>query len=373
MKKSGILLLSIVFSLVLPFTVKAATADTPVGTGLTQNMCSSKPYQDDLITTNGQSYFSQCIKAACKNNKYELNKNYPNKKVICLNGNSDPYIVLKKNGCSNYEDKTCSGGDVRYCSQVVSYDCTRKSSGASFTTTTKSTTTKTTKPIITNSTTTTTTTKLVDLRLKSLSLSNGIISFNPDIYEYVIEVNSDVTSINVNAVPMVELNEVTVTGNDNIDDGSVINITVKSSDNRISIYKITVKKLQEVILSSNNKLKSLFIEGYTLPFDSSILNYSIIIDSDVSSLNISYETEDENSFVEVIGNENLEDGRRITISITAEDGSVRDYTIDVIVKKSSNALSIIFIIIIILALGAGGFYVYKKFFEGKKGEKYEYE
>ena len=373
MKKSNIIFFGVFLGLLFPNVVSAASADTPVGTGLTQGICTSKPYQDEMISTTNKSYFSQCMQATCKNNKYDISKYFENKKVNCLNGNSDPYIVLKKNGCSNYEDKVCSGNDVRYCSQVMLYDCNRKSSGATYTTTTKSTTTKTRPKSSTTTTTTTTTTVLSDSRLLSLSLSNGALSFNPDVYDYTVRVDKDINSIVVNAIPVSSDSQVMVTGNTNIVDGSVISVTVKTIDNKYSVYKITVEKNQSDILSNNNRLQSLTVEGYPIPFNSRTLGYSIIINDDVRALNISYELEDEKSFVEIIGNEGLQDGSRVTISVTAEDGSVLDYTIDVKIKKKSNLLSIIFIIIIILAFGAGGFYVYKKFFEGKKGEKYEYE
>lgn len=93
----------------------------------------------------------------------------------------------------------------------------------------------------------------------------------------------------------------------------------------------------------------------------------------VNQLKIDYEAEDSASIVMISGNENLISGSKISISVTAPDGSVGYYTLNINVKKKSNFLKILFIMIIIMALIAGGFYVYKKFIASKQEEKYEYE
>ena len=376
MKKIRIFI-ALLLAVFFPLSVNAAGSNTPVGTGLNKNVCTSSPYQDDIISTNSKAYFSHCVKATCSSRRYNLEYYYDNLKVNCTNGNTNPYKVVYRDGCSDYINTSCSNNDIKYCSRVVYYDCSRKSNGSSFATTTKSTTTKTTTTTTktTSTTTTSTTTSVVakDSRLQSLSLSNGSISFNPDVYEYKIIIESSINNLNISAVPMDSTSEVSIDGNTNLVNGSVITITVKTTDDKLSTYKINIEKKEEVILSNNSKLLSLSVSDYSLAFNSNINNYSLIIDADVDSLIINYEVADEKSNVSITGNENLENGSVITITVTAEDGSVSDYTIDIIVKKKSNFLSILFIIIVILALGAGGFYVYKKFFASKSGEKYEYE
>ena len=64
---------------------------------------------------------------------------------------------------------------------------------------------------------------------------------------------------------------------------------------------------------------------------------------------------------------------KIKISVTAEDGTENLYIINITLKQKSNAITIIFVIILILALIAGGYYIYKKFIQSKMGDKYEYE
>ena len=350
--------------LILTINANAATSDSPVGKNLGVGLCTSD-YQDKSFSTSTNAYFSHCMEAKCKNRTYNINYYSKTDKVICSNGNTTPYVRVAKDGCSTYKETLCNNNDIKYCSMLLHYDCTKKSDGSSFVVTTKKTVKPTKRP------TTTTTAAPKDSRLMSLSLSNGNFSFNPDIYEYAVTVENNVSSIIVNAVAMDSTSQITVSGNENIFNGSVINVTVSTTDGNISTYNINVTK--EVVLSSNTKLKSLTIDNYPIALNSRTTGYEVTIDSEVKSLIINYEVQDEKSVVNITGNENLSNGSRIIINVTAEDGSIGEYTIDVFVKEKSNTLTILFVIIIVLALGAGGFYVYKKFFAGKSGEKYDYE
>lgn len=369
MKKNKLLCMGVLVFTIFSINVNATTSDSPVGTDLSLNKCTSA-YQDKIISTNTSAYFSHCMKVSCKNYKYNI-EYYSDNKVNCLNGNSNPYVKVTKNGCGDYEKKVCGTNEIKYCSRILYYDCGKKADGSSFKTTTKTTTTKyTPKP----STTTTTTTSIQakDSRLSSLSLSYGNINFNSDTYSYDLNVDSTINTIDVNAVPVDPNSKVEVSGNANIVDGSVIVVLVTASDGNKSSYRITIQK-EAVILSDNARLKTLEVDGYSLPFKPRTTSYQISFGGETNSLNLNYTTEDEKSTVLVEGNENLSQGGQIMITVTAEDGTKEYYYIDVLVKKKSNFLAIFFIVIVIIALGAGGFYVYKKFFSGKSGDKYEYE
>lgn len=370
-----------VFMLVLiPFNVNGATANSKVGYDLKKYECTSA-YQDSNISTSGEAYFSYCMQATCKDNAYKItyySADYENRKVNCLNGNNDPYYNLddSRNGCKNYN--SCDNeGLIKYCSIIMYYDCSRKSDGSSFPTTTKSTTTKATKTTKkrttakTTITTSTTTEAIVSTKLKSLSLSKGSINFNSDVYEYTITLEKDDTTVDVTAVAEDINNSVNVSGNTNLENGSAIIVRVTGKDNSSSVYKINVKK--EVELSSNAYLSSLTIKDYDLQFSSKIYDYSLEINEGVSSLSINYVTEDNNAKVMIDGNNNLVDGSKISVKVYAEDGTTNEYIINISVKSSSNVLGIIFIIVIVLVILVGAYYLYKKFVLDKKGDKYEYE
>lgn len=84
--------------------------------------------------------------------------------------------------------------------------------------------------------------------------------------------------------------------------------------------------------SSNNYLKKLSIEGYefTTNFTKENTNYFIKLDEQVDSLNLTAIAEDDEAKVCIYGNEEVEDGKKILISVTAENGSVRTYRIYII-------------------------------------------
>lgn len=84
--------------------------------------------------------------------------------------------------------------------------------------------------------------------------------------------------------------------------------------------------------SSNNYLKKLRIEGYefTTNFTKENTNYFIKLDDGVDSLNLTAIAEDDEAKICIYGNEEVEDGKKILISVTAENGSVRTYRIYII-------------------------------------------
>ena len=53
--------------------------------------------------------------------------------------------------------------------------------------------------------------------------------------------------------------------------------------------------------------------------------------------------------------------KAIADAIRAKNGTTNTYNIDVKVKKKSNFIKILFIIILILSILAGAYYIYKKF------------
>ena len=366
----------------LPIKVYATDQYTEAMYGLDKNLCTGK-YQDKNVSTNSIAYFSYCMRATCNSNsgtyKYGIEYYYDNNElknnnmiVNCLNGNSDPYVKLHKNGCSNYN--TCNNlGDVKYCSTIWMYDCSKKSNGSSFTTTKKTTKRRTTKRTDkpTSTTTTQTTTVIASTKLKSLSLSKGSIIFNSDTYEYDVNLNEEDTFIEVTAVPEDSNATVEVKNNTNLVDGSHIEVIVSAPNSPNTVYVINIKK--EVILSGNANLSSLNVTGYDLVFNSKITDYTLVINKEDTVLDLNYETEDNKASVSVNNNENLTSGSKITITVTAEDGTVKVYYINILVKAKSNTLGIIFIIILVIAILAGAYYMYKKFVLDKRGDKYEYE
>lgn len=87
--------------------------------------------------------------------------------------------------------------------------------------------------------------------------------------------------------------------------------------------------------SSDNYLSSLKIEGYDIDFDKEKQEYSLDVDEDVSSINVTATANDSNANVIGTGNIKLTDGiNNIKITVVAENGNERVYTITVNVKDT---------------------------------------
>lgn len=90
------------------------------------------------------------------------------------------------------------------------------------------------------------------------------------------------------------------------------------------------------VLKSNNSLKSLSIEGYELTpaFSQDVLEYSVSLPSDATTIKINAEVEDESAKVTGAGEVNLTEGiNTLNIVVTAENGSTKTYVIKADVEE----------------------------------------
>lgn len=98
----------------------------------------------------------------------------------------------------------------------------------------------------------------------------------------------------------------------------------------ISSSYLTTEKPEE---SNEKNLKSLTIDGdfeLTPKFDKDVTEYSLSVDNSVETLKIDAKAVDDNAKVEITGNDKLLEGENtIEIKVTAEDGTVRTYKINV--------------------------------------------
>ncbi len=103
---------------------------------------------------------------------------------------------------------------------------------------------------------------------------------------------------------------------------NVINIKVTAENGNVKNYKLSITR--EKILSDNKNVK-VFVNNKEVIFNlfkSDIIN----IANDKENLDITYELEDSNAHIEIIGNENLQIGKNeIIIRVTAENGESQDY------------------------------------------------
>lgn len=91
--------------------------------------------------------------------------------------------------------------------------------------------------------------------------------------------------------------------------------------------------------SSNNWLRGLSVDGYSLTptFSSDTTDYSLIVENEVKSIDVSASAADTNASVSGRGSHRLSVGNNtINIVVTAEDGGTRTYTINVVRKEAVN-------------------------------------
>ena len=176
-----------------------------------------------------------------------------------------------------------------------------------------------------------------DARLKSLTSSVGYFNkaFDSETLEYTLYVDSYVSRVTLSG----ELNDIYATTEDFKEyvltgDNTQISVNVTAEDGTVRTYKVNVVKVYK---SSNNNLSNIVIEGYEIDFDKDVLEYKITVGSDVTSLDISAVVEDYSAWAKIEGNENFKEGENVvTITVYAQDGSTKTYTLLVNKEKAKN-------------------------------------
>ena len=174
-------------------------------------------------------------------------------------------------------------------------------------------------------------------QLKSLRLNvEGIVpDFETDIYDYSLTLPEQLKEIkDIEVLPIAE-NEnakIEVSGNKNLKDGlNIINVVVTNQEKRQE-YKIKVTKTQNLEIANTN-LENLAIEYAILSpeFNEQITRYNTQVANEINQLNILAIPENEQGKVEILGNNNLNEGNnKIEIKVTAPNGfTQRIYEINV--------------------------------------------
>lgn len=122
-----------------------------------------------------------------------------------------------------------------------------------------------------------------------------------------------------------------------------VRITNMSSDSWQSLsdksFTITVKEPVVVppkTYSSNNNLKSLEVEGYSLSpeFKSDTTEYTVEVPNGIEKINIIASKEDNTASISGTGEKDVIEGNnKFEIKVEAENGNVKTYTINIIVKE----------------------------------------
>lgn len=175
--------------------------------------------------------------------------------------------------------------------------------------------------------------------LSSLSVSVGSINFNKDTTSYSISVDSSVTSVTINANTEDSGAKIYGTGNKSLNYGSnKFDIVVTAPSGAQKTYTVNINRKDN--RSDNNNLSSLKVNGGNLnpSFNKNTTKYSLSVPYSVSDLSVTAKAEDDKAKVTISGNKGLvaEETQDVTITVTAENGSKKTYTISVSRGKDPN-------------------------------------
>ena len=187
--------------------------------------------------------------------------------------------------------------------------------------------------------------KSSDADLLNLSVSGYTLSpaFDKNTTTYTVTIPNEATKITI--VGEANNSKATITGLGNFDipsdeDNPSKVITVTAEDGTKKNYTINVVKIKEEVPSkdSDSSLKELDIEGYELSpkFDKDTTSYSMKVKNNVTSLDVSAIPNSDKASVSITGNKNWKEGvNTVTIKVTAEDGSLSTYQVNVTRESSS--------------------------------------
>lgn len=175
--------------------------------------------------------------------------------------------------------------------------------------------------------------------LKSLTVEPGTLSpeFDPETTKYTMTVGEDVTKLDIKAVVEDEKSKLNISGNEDLKLGeNIIKLVVTAEDETARTYTITVTKEEQEQL----KLDTLSIKGAKLSpsFSSDVYEYTAEINDDITKLDIEALSNIENATIEILGNEDLQEGENtVTIMLKSEDGK-QNVTYQIVVKKVAKTL-----------------------------------
>ena len=187
-----------------------------------------------------------------------------------------------------------------------------------------------------------------DATLKSLGIKPeeyDFSGFQKDKTEYSVEVPEDVEEIEVYAEATNSKAQVSGTGKVQLKKGeNKLIVQVTAEDGTTRTYTIEVTRGGTEATATNNEddgfgLSSLEVNGLTLTpsFKTGTYEYTIELSEDLSSLDIEAIATDEDATIEIIGNENLQQGENTITILVRNEETDETATYQIIVNKNITA------------------------------------
>ena len=191
--------------------------------------------------------------------------------------------------------------------------------------------------------------------LKSVKINGKEVDLTTKPYK--ITVRSDVTKAKTEVELYNKKYKYEVFGGQKLSYGeNEVTIIVTDNSNKRYSYVIYVTRKDP-----DNYLKTLEVEGASIDFDKTILEYKVKIDRKTKKLNLKAIAESKDSKVKIEGNNNLKNGSIIKIIVTSKDGAQREYKIFIEKEKTRGlGLLICAAISLIAFIGAIGYVIRTK-------------
>lgn len=184
-----------------------------------------------------------------------------------------------------------------------------------------------------------------DATLKNLGINPkeyDFSGFKKDQTEYSVEVPNEIKTVEIYAEATDSKAQVTGTGEIELNEGAnEAKVEVVAQDGTKKTYTITItRKALEVATTSleNTKfgLSDLTIEGQTISpaFKNDVYSYTVGVKEDLSSLDIKATATDSDAKIEIVGNENLQQGENTITIIVKNEKTNQTATYQITVNKN---------------------------------------
>jgi len=183
-----------------------------------------------------------------------------------------------------------------------------------------------------------------EARLKNLGIKPeeyDFSGFDNEKTEYSVNVPNNIEEIEVYATAMNSKAQITGTGMITLKEGlNELNVEVIAEDGTKKVYilKVTREESSEVEGTTINEfgLSTLLIQGLSLnpSFKVGIYEYTVELNEDLTSLDIDAKANDENATIEIIGNEELQEGENIVKILVRNSETEEIVTYEIIVNKN---------------------------------------
>ena len=197
----------------------------------------------------------------------------------------------------------------------------------------------------TSNTTTKTKAKSSNVNLSNLGMNpNDFTGFSENKTSYDVTVPNNVTQVEIYATKKDSKASLTGTGIKKLQEGqNTANVIVTAEDGTTKTYTINIKRLsknekqdttENLDAKSSSNSKDLELSNLEPSFESSTYKYEISIKGEQSNLDIKASTNNTSDKVEIIGNENLQNGQNIITILVTNSKSDEVATYQIYVNKN---------------------------------------